>query len=222
MATTFKQLWEHGFGVVTVVDLDIFQGPTDAELAVWAGMAPAEILAQLEGYKTAANPKYITTVKTLKTSTPTQEGPTKTIMGGIRNNKIIKWGKTARLEMTDALVNGAALAALAGAEVTDYEINIGSEYGGPKTLVGETVYVDKITGKEFRVKIIFYSFVPDSIISLTHSAEDDAAVIEYNGDLDAIDVGPVGGEAYGTFYSIVAADPVLREAGEEPEEPEAE
>jgi hypothetical protein len=33
MATTFKDLWQHGFGVVTVVDLDIFQGPTDAKLA---------------------------------------------------------------------------------------------------------------------------------------------------------------------------------------------
>ena len=218
MATTFKDLWQHGFGVVTVVDLDIFQGPTDAKLAQWAAMAPADILAELETDKASQTPvKYIATVKTLKTSTPTQEGPTKTIMGGIRNNKIIKWGKTSRLEMTDALVNGAALAALAGAEVTDYEINIGSEYGGPKTLVGETVYVDKITGKEFRVKIIFYSFVPDSIVSLTHSAEDDAAVIEYNGDLDAIDVGPTGNEAYGTFFSIVAADPELREAPEEPE-----
>jgi hypothetical protein len=54
-------------------------------------MAPADILAELETDKASQTPvKYIATVKTLKTSTPTQEGPTKTIMGGIRNNKIIK------------------------------------------------------------------------------------------------------------------------------------
>jgi hypothetical protein len=200
MPSTFNDLLTNGFGVVTVLNVKVYDGPTESDLAAWAAKNPREIIDLVEDEPVLAE------VKTLKTSTPTQEGPVKTIMGGLRNSKLIKWGKTARLEMTDALVNMQALQALGGAQLTtgsntnDKFINLGFGYGGLKTIIGDTVYVDRDTGEEVKVKIIFYSFLPDSIISLTHDAEGDAAIIEFNGDLNGVEI--TGGN--GVFYSIVA------------------
>ena len=54
------------------------------------------------------------TLDTLKISNITIEGPSKTISGGRYNNPIIRWGKTARLEIQDALGHIDAIDALCG------------------------------------------------------------------------------------------------------------
>lgn len=194
----FQSLLDNGFGVVTVLDMKVYDGPTQSDLNAWALLSPEEIVPFIVAKGELA------TIQTLKISNPSQEGPTKTIMGGLRNAKLIKWGKTARLEMQDALVNIDALEHIGGAQILSSHgpsINIGFGYAGVRSLIGTTVYVDRNTGEEVQVKLVFYSFLPDSIVSLTMSAADDAAAIDLNGDLNGIEI--EGGS--GIFYSIIEA-----------------
>ena len=51
---------------------------------------------------------------TLKIANASQDGPDKTVTGGQYSNPLIKFGKSARLEMQDALGNNEALDALCG------------------------------------------------------------------------------------------------------------
>lgn len=53
-------------------------------------------------------------LKTLKVANVTEEGPTKTVTGGQYTNPLIKFGKTARFEMQEALGNAMAIQAFNG------------------------------------------------------------------------------------------------------------
>ena len=83
------------------------------------------------------------TLDTLKISNITIEGPSKTISGGRYNNPIIKWGKTARLEIQDALGHIDAIDALCGgiAERTGGSkgnyigLHVGEDFNTPKIIV---------------------------------------------------------------------------------------
>lgn len=147
----------------------------------------------------------IATLKYLKTANTTQDGPTKTITGGKHNSTLVKYGKTSRLEMTDALGNAEALEALTGMTVeyfrttyatTEAELLTGAtdvlhstaQFAGHKTIVGDTFFIDSKTGQKVNAYIIFYDFLSDSLVSLTQDAEGDATVFDMNGDLNETDV----------------------------------
>ena len=140
---------------------------------------------------------------TLKTSTISQEGPTKTITGGQNASPLLKFGKTARLEMQDALGNAEALEALGGMTVeyitaagTTPEsklsdriaVHASDAFSGPKTILGKSFFIDQASGAQVDVYILIYQFVPDSIFNLTQDAEGDATVFDMNGDLIATGV----------------------------------
>lgn len=171
--------------------------------------------------------KEISYLKYLKTANATQEGPTKTITGGQNASPLVKYGKTARLEMQNALGNAEALEALTGLTVeyfrttlaTDATLNVGATdalhatttFAGHKTVVGDTFLVDANTGKQVQAYIIFYDFLSDSLLSLTQDAEGDATVFDMNGDLNEVKiligddeaVGDEDGVITGTFYTIL-------------------
>lgn len=147
----------------------------------------------------------VATLKYLKTANATQDGPTKTITGGKRNNILVKYGKTARLEMTNALGNAEALEALCGVTVeyfrTSYAttpaellagatdvLHVSSDFSGHKTIIGDTFLIDGKTGNKVNAYIIFYDFSPDDIFNLNQDAEGDAAVFDMNGDLNETDI----------------------------------
>ena len=143
--------------------------------------------------------KPVTELKYLKTANVTQEGPTKTVTGGQSSSPLIKYGKTSRLEMQNALGNAEAMEALMGtvteyfrtAEATEENLEIGatdvihagSTFAGPKTIIGETFVVDSKTAMQVPCYIVFYNFLPDSLFNLTQDAEGDATVFDMNGDL---------------------------------------
>ncbi len=141
----------------------------------------------------------VTELKYLKTANVTQEGPTKTVTGGQSASPLIKYGKTSRLEIQNALGNAEAMEALMGT-VTEYfrttkatdanlekgatdVIHAGSTFAGPKTILGETFIIDSKTAAQVPCYIIFYNFLPDSLFNLTQDAEGDATVFDMNGDL---------------------------------------
>ena len=102
----FQDLMQNGFGIVTVMNADIFKIPTDG----FAGKTAYDIVTSYN----AKSEEYICTLDTLKVANVTQEGPSKTVTGGRYSNPLIKFGKSARLEMQDALGNAAAIEALCG------------------------------------------------------------------------------------------------------------
>ena len=110
--------------------------------------------------------------------------------------------------------NAKAIEALGGATIgyTDSNktvisaLHFSEEFAGPKTIIGESFFIDQKSGRQVPVKIIFYQFLPDSIFNLTQDAEGDATVFDMNGDLLTTEIkvadAPNNG-VHGVFYSIV-------------------
>lgn len=209
------------FGVVTVMNAKIYE-------VVYDGSTPATVDAILGQYKTAT---ALATLDTLKIANVSQDGPDKTVTGGQYSNPLIKFGKSARLEMQDALGNNEALDALCGT-VSEYKtkaadggalsdriaLHVGEQFAGPKCIIGDSFFIEQRSGAQVPVKIIFYQFLPDSLFNLTQDSEGDATVFDMNGDLMTTVVQVGGKDAgqlinAGLFYSIVDATD-LGSAGE--------
>ena len=203
---TFHGMMDKGFGIVTVMNARVYD---PIEFSHTDLKTPKEII---DSYK---DKQFLCELKTLKVANVTQEGPNKTVTGGQYSNPLIKFGKSARLEMQDALGNARAIEALGGATVgyTDSNktvisaLHFSEEFAGPKTIIGESFFIDQKSGKQVPVEIIFYQFLPDSIFNLTQDAEGDATVFDMNGDLLTTDVKLyTDADNYvklGLFYSIV-------------------
>lgn len=211
-ATFNDMMMTNGFGIVTVMNADVYEALDTDELK------------SKTAYDVIAEPgTKLCRIDTLKVANVTMEGPTKTITGGQYSNPLIKFGKSARLEMQDALGNAKAIEALCGG-VNEYEeslegkltgMHFGEDFCGPKMIIGDSFFIDRKTGQQVKVKVIFYQFLPDSIFNLTQDAEGDATVFDMNGDLltSVILVGDEKGSSieHGVFYSIVEDKPVSAE-----------
>ena len=198
------------FGVVTVMNAKVYN-------VVYNGTTPATVDEILAMYP---EENALTTLDTLKIANVSQDGPDKTVTGGQYSNPLIKFGKSARLEMQDALGNNEALDALCGT-VSEYNakgftgriaLHVGEQFAGPKCIIGDSFFIEQKSGAQVPVKIIFYQFLPDSLFNLTQDPEGDATVFDMNGDLmtTVINVGDENGESInaGVFYSIVDAKTV--------------
>lgn len=199
------------FGVVTVMNVDVYETPEN--LSSWENQDAGEILSSF-------NPSNrLCHIDTLKVANATQEGPSKTVTGGQYSNPLIKFGKSMRLEMQDALGDARALDALCGtvSEASaasghvDYDnvyaLHVTEDFNGAKTLIGDTFFIEQHSGAQIKAKIIFYQFMPDSLFNLTQDAEGDATVFDMNGDLltTTISIHDNDGHAqpHGVFYSII-------------------
>ena len=193
------------FGVVTVMNAKVYD-------VVYNGTTPATVDEILAMYP---EEKALATLDTLKIANVSQDGPDKTVTGGQYSNPLIKFGKSARLEMQDALGNNEALDALCGT-ISEYNakgftgriaLHVGEQFAGPKCIIGDSFFIEQKSGAQVPVKIIFYQFLPDSLFNLTQDSEGDATVFDMNGDLmtTVIKVGNSEGELIktGVFYSIV-------------------
>lgn len=221
---TFSKMMSKGFGIVTVMNAYVLEGleaddfknltPYD-----FAGVKFAEgqdiVIKQAAEGVDEVKAKVVCRLDTLKVANVTEEGPSKTVTGGQYSNPLIKFGKSARLEMQDALGRAEAIAALCGGVVESNEdtdtsivgLHFGEDFVGPKTIVGDSFFIDQQSGQQIPVTIIFYQFLPDSIFNLTQDAEGDATVFDMNGDLltTVIKIADKDGKAitHGMFYSIV-------------------
>lgn len=195
------------FGVVTVMNAKVYD-------VVYNGTTPKTVDEILAMYP---EENALATLDTLKIANVSQDGPDKTVTGGQYSNPLIKFGKSARLEMQDALGNNEALDALCGT-VSEYNaagftgriaLHVGEQFAGPKCIIGDSFFIEQKSGAQVPVKIIFYQFLPDSLFNLTQDSEGDATVFDMNGDLmtTVINVGNNKGELIktGVFYSIVSA-----------------
>ena len=190
---TFSDLMTNGFGIVTVMNAKVYEALTD-----FTGKTAAAIVAEPG--------EELCSLDTLKIANVTMEGPNKTITGGRYSNPLIKFGKSARLEMQDALGKGEAIAALCGGikegDGTITGLHFGENFVGPKMIIGDSFFIDRNSGSQVPVTIVFYQFLPDSIFNLTQDAEGDATVFDMNGDLLTTEI-TIDGEKHGVFYSII-------------------
>lgn len=196
------------FGVVTVMNAKVYE-------VVYDGSTPKTVDEVLAMYPEG---NALATLDTLKIANASQDGPDKTVTGGQYSNPLIKFGKSARLEMQDALGNNEALDALCGT-ISEYNtpefagriaLHVGEQFAGPKCIIGDSFFIEQRSGAQVPVKIIFYQFLPDSLFNLTQDSEGDATVFDMNGDLmtTVIKVGNNDGSKLietGVFYSIVSA-----------------
>ena len=202
-SASFDSMMKNGFGVVTVMNAKVYDAP---EASVLKDLTAYEI------YERSKTMQLLCEIDTFKVANVTQEGPSKTVTGGRYSNPLIKFGKSARLEMQDALGRAAAIDALCGGimETEDLAVaglHFGEDFVGPKMIVGDSFFIDRKTGQQVPVKIIFYQFLPDSIFNLTQDAEGDATVFDMNGDLLTTEI-LVGDKdtnqiVHGVFYSII-------------------
>ena len=209
-SASFDSMMKNGFGVVTVMNAKVYDAP---EASVLKGLTAYDI------YERSKTMELLCEIDTFKVANVTQGGPSKTVTGGRYSNPLIKFGKSARLEMQDALGRAAAIDALCGGimETEDLAVaglHFGEDFVGPKMIVGDSFFIDRKTGQQVPVKIIFYQFLPDSLFNLTQDAEGDATVFDMNGDLltTVIKIPGEKGSTQGTtvehgiFYSILPGD----------------
>lgn len=217
-SSAFNAMMEK-FGVVTVMNAKVFD---TNKLTAAGGLLEggfdklyADQIANILGSKEAESDEaYLCKLDTLKTSNITQEGPTKTVTGGQNSSPLLKFGKTSRLEMQDALGNAEALEALAGMTVEYVKsldgqriaLHASDTFAGPRTILGESFFIDQKTGAQVDIYILVYQFLPDSLFNLSQDAEGDATVFDMNGDLIAtkVQLGTKDGgiQACNLFYSI--------------------
>ena len=181
----FNQMMQR-FGVVTVMNVRVYEW---SDVEDWFNSE--DLSTPYEAYQDINALTPLCTLDTLKISNISIEGPSKTISGGRYANPIMKFGKTARLEMQDALGHIDAIDALCGGIAEriggrdgDYiGLHVGEDFNTPKIIIGDTFFIDQVTQQQVPVVIIFYKFLPDSLFNLTQDAEGDASVFDMNGDL---------------------------------------
>jgi len=226
---SFNDMLRH-FGVVTVMNAKVYDYA--AVLKDWNNkdnleeVKCDEVLAHLkQSYPSVDGEKFLCELKTLKIANVTLDGPSKTVTGGQYANPLIKFGKTATMEIQDALGNAEAIEALGGGLIEHFHekpsgvhnntgnsdvLHIGTDFASAKMILGDSFFIDQKTGQQVKVNIIFYQFLPDSLFNLTQDSEGDASVFDMNGSLLTTDI-LVGDDSYGTdgqvhgvFYSIVS------------------
>lgn len=193
------------FGVVTVMNAKIYEIDENYGFDHTA-------YELRDFYKQSGN--MLAEIDTLKVANITVEGPSKTVTGGRYSNPLIKFGKTARFEMQDALGRRDAIEAFGGA-VNEFTSNGGQmigmhiteDFAPARLIIGDSFFIDRKKGTQVKVDIMFYQVSPDSIFNLTQDAEGDATVFDMNADLLTTEI-RVGhkdnnDDLHGVFYSII-------------------
>lgn len=197
---TFADLM-NGFGVVTVFDACIYQ--LDGS---YTGSSDCCSIGSSAGAFTPS--RWIKTglgLDTLKIANITQEGPTKEIKGGKYANTLIKYGKTARIEMQDALGRAETMVKFFGCDYDEENgiLSITDKFPGPFAIEGKTFFIDQETGDKVDVYIFIPQVAPDALLTLNQDAEGDATVFDLNGSLNITKVADKEGAASrDIFYEI--------------------
>ena len=212
-ASNFSEMM-NAFGVVTVMNADVYEIPevtTEGfkgfDKYTAEGLRDAILTENQQIFKKLAR------IDSLKIANVTVEGPNKTVTGGQYSNPLIKFGKSARLEMQDALGRADAIEAFGGS-VNEYSdqacttvtaMHVTEDFAPTRLIMGDSFFISKKTGQQVKVRIIFYQVLPDSIFNLNQDAEGDATVFDMNADLltTEIKMGDTAGTVHGVFYSVV-------------------
>lgn len=195
------------FGIVTVMNARVYDIDENCKFEEKTAEEIRDHYKKSEG--------EIAFIDSLKIANVTVEGPSKTVTGGRYSNPLIKFGKSARLEMQDALGRANVIEAFGGS-VNEYSekdgditaMHVTEDFASEKLIIGESFFISKKSGQQVKVDIMFYRVLPDSIFNLTQDAEGDATVFDMNADLLTAEIKMPTTEAskyivHGVFYSIL-------------------
>lgn len=177
MADTLKTMLAR-FGFVTVFDAKFFE--LDDE-----GAKIGDAVVELDSL-TVAN--------------ITQEGPTKTIKGGMYAETLLRYGKTMRLEMENAIATADAIQHLGGGKWDEEgtKLKITDKFAQKMWIEGRTFVIDQTTGDKVWVNLVFPGFIPDTVFDIALEAEGDFGTFSINGDLAP--------DKCGVFYYLTQGD----------------
>lgn len=135
----------------------------------------------------------------------TQEGPTKTIKGGMYAETLLRYGKTMRLEMENAIATADAIQHLGGGEWDEEgtKLKITDKFAQKMWIEGRTFVIDQTTGDKVWVNLVFPGFIPDTVFDIALEAEGDFGTFNINGDLAP--------DKCGVFYYITTGEADLCE-----------
>lgn len=180
------------FGVVTVMDVDVYEAKRftapDATNGYEVGEWDAKSTLWDETESKLKSPLF--SLRTLKIANINTEGPTKTATGGQNADVLLKYGKTFTIEMQDALGKYEVLENIYGAQ-SNYSteiknasiVAITDRFPGELTVVGSTFVIDKATGAKQPIKVVIPLYLGDGIFNLTQDAEGDISVFDMNGNI---------------------------------------
>lgn len=222
--TTFNDMANNGFAVVTVYDAYVWDYDTvkDEIMTTTSGQTTyKKIDAILTGLLSDNIKNKAMTIDSLTASTATSEAETASVKAGIRNTTLFKYlkDKTCTLEISDALGSLKSWTAFQGAIGEDFDstaakskwsgkftskansgvIHLGTSQPSYKTILGKTYFLDSTSGNEVEVYILFYKFMGDGAMTLAMDPSSDASVFSISGELagQKILVGPNSGTASG-------------------------
>jgi hypothetical protein len=200
--STFEQLMQ-GFGIVTVMNAHIY---TLVKEKSYTSGCSADGHTDVNVMDKSCWTDSGEILDTLKIANISQEGPTKTITGGQYANPLIKYGKTATMEMQDALGRASTLSRFFGCDYNAEQgrLSVTDKFPGPFAIEGCTFFIDQKSGEKVWVYIFIPQFTPDAILTLTQDAEGDATVFDLNGSLGvtAIADDETGTNKREVFYEI--------------------
>jgi hypothetical protein len=227
-----------GFAAVDVMNIDVYELTDEFINNFYNGEHKAteiyNAITKGESQVQVEKLTHLCKLNYLKASNVQMEGPTKEVTGGWNNKSLLKYGKTATMEITNALGQADALEAFNGAviehfgtedtpDTDDFKkegkshiIHVTDSFSGPKLLVGETYFVQQSTGEQIKVKIIFWNFVSNDVFNLSLSPDGDATTFDCSGTLNVAEIA-VGKEGATTgtdivpvkeFFSILPADDI--------------
>ena len=216
------------FGVVTVMNAKVYEIPEGYDFATKSAV---DVYDDFIAFTKADH--LLCELKYLKIVNVTIDGPDKTVTGGQYNNNLIKFGKSGRLEIQDALGSADSIQALGGGVIEHYEdlnahsnagngdvLHVTEDFVGPRLIIGDSFFIDQKTGNQVPVVLVFYQVLPDSRFNLSQDAEGDATVFDLNGDLltTNIVIGNSAGKGivHGTFYSVLSPNMSDDEKGKAP------
>lgn len=184
---TLKELLTR-FGFVTVFDPKFY------------GIDPATGKPEMTDGETPVRKPALVELDSLTVANINQEGPTKTAKGGIYAETLMRYGKTMRLEMENAIATAAAIEILGGGEWSedDETLKITDKFAPKVWVEGRTFVIDQATGNKIWINIVFPGFIPDTVFNIALEAEGDFGTFSINGDLAP--------DKCGVFYYMAAGE----------------
>ena len=222
-STTFNDIANNGFAVVTVYDAFVWDYDTVKDKIMGTDKSGNFTYKKIDAILSELLLDDIQNkamkIESLTASTATTEAETASVKAGIRNTTLFKYlkDKTCTLEISDALGSLKSWTAFQGAIGEDFNptaaqsewsgkfassknsgvIHLGTSQPSYKTILGKTYFLDSTSGNEVEVYILFYKFMGDGAMTLAMDPSSDASVFSVSGELagQKILVGPNSGTA---------------------------
>lgn len=168
------------FGVATVMNVCLFKLSENVKY----GLNTLDTKTDFVHIGNIKNPNRFVYLDTLKISNIQESGPKKTFKAGAKNIPIVKYGKTVKIDIEDALGRLDTLVNFFNLHFDD-DFNIiysDNNFSEPFALHGEMQVVD-MSGQKHTLFIFIPCFVPQNNLTINQDAEGEFGIFDLSGDI---------------------------------------